>query len=173
MPIYYARLVNYLVWVLMTEPLDDKTLSAINLEEITGFLLIQVSLRWERRIDELVAPLDLTKTQFFVLSMTHFLHQQGGPVTQSQLAQYGGMDLMMISQVARRLEGKGHIQREDHPSDSRAKMLVLTSQGKERMIAARRAVKQGWGEFIGAMEQGDEQLRQGLEALYKSHKSMV
>ena len=51
----------------MTEPLDDNTLLAIDLEQTTGFLLMQVSRYWERSIEEAVSSLDLTKTQFFIL----------------------------------------------------------------------------------------------------------
>jgi DNA-binding MarR family transcriptional regulator len=155
----------------MAEPLDDKTLLSIDLEKTTGFLLMQVARIWERRIEEAVSSQDLTKTQFFVLSMTHFLGDRDGDVTQSSLAQYGGMDLMMISQVCRRLEDKAYLARNPHPEDSRAKILTLTDTGREKMLEARRRVKMAWADYVGEWEGLDERLREDLAPLYGHYHS--
>ena len=149
----------------ITPIVEDKAILNIDLEQTTGFLLLRTANLWQRKIEEVVAPLDLTRTQFFVLSMSHFLAQKGEPVSQASLAAYSGFDAMMLSQVARRLENKGYLDRVTHPDDSRAKSLVLTEAGLKKMISARRAVKQAWQAFIGQSQVLDDQLKQALDPL--------
>jgi len=146
--------------------LTREALSNVDLEQTTGFLLIQVALRWERQIEECIAPLDLTKTQFFILSITHFLTQKDQIVTQSLIASYGNMDVMMISQVARRLEGKGFLVRNSHPTDSRAKVLGLTENGYEILLQARKKVLVAWQAFLSELPDGDTELRAILRKIY-------
>jgi MarR family transcriptional regulator, organic hydroperoxide resistance regulator len=99
-----------------------------------GFLLWRVSAAWQRSIRAALEPLGLTHAQFvFVATLawhqTHARNQDS--VTQAQLAQTIGMDVMTASQVARTLQGKGLLERRPKPGDGRAMTLELTSAGLE------------------------------------------
>ena len=113
-------------------------------EQSPGFLLWRVTLSWQRQMRAALAPHDLTHVQFVLLASLWWLQEHGtAPPTQAQLAEQAGTDLMMTSQVIRRLEGRGLVSRDRDPADSRAWRLALTAAGRER--AGRRAGRRGGG----------------------------
>jgi MarR family transcriptional regulator, organic hydroperoxide resistance regulator len=99
-------------------------------DESPGFMLWRVSNLWQRQIKAALEPFDLTHTQFVLLAGLSWLEGQGH-ITQVQLADHLGMDVMMTSQVLRTLESKELLERQAHPTDSRAKSLRLTKAGIE------------------------------------------
>jgi MarR family transcriptional regulator, organic hydroperoxide resistance regulator len=99
-------------------------------DESPGFMLWRVSSLWQRQIKAALEPFDLTHTQFVLLAGLSWLEGHGH-ITQVQLADHLGMDVMMTSQVLRTLESKGLVERPAHPTDSRAKALKLTQAGLE------------------------------------------
>lgn len=102
-----------------------------------GFLLWHATLDWQRQINAVLAPLDLTHVQFVLLACAWWLDQRGETPNQQALARQAGTDVKMTSQVLRTLEGKGLLQRQVDPTDSRARQLRPTAAGAE---LARRAV---------------------------------
>jgi MarR family transcriptional regulator, organic hydroperoxide resistance regulator len=99
--------------------------------ESPGFMLWRVSSLWQRQIKAALEPFDLTHTQFVLLAGLSWLENQTSNITQVQLAEHLGMDVMMTSQVLRTLESKELLERQAHPTDSRAKALRLTKAGLE------------------------------------------
>ena len=83
-----------------------------------------------------LAPHDLTHVQFVLLASLWWLQEHSGPPTQAQLAEQAGTDLMMTSQVLRRLEGRGLLARDPDPDDSRARRVRLTATGGELLTGA-------------------------------------
>jgi DNA-binding MarR family transcriptional regulator len=61
----------------------------------------------------------MTKLRNNLLASLWWMQEHGGPPTQAQLAGQAGTDLMMTSQVLRRLEGRGLLARDPDPGDSR------------------------------------------------------
>jgi DNA-binding MarR family transcriptional regulator len=100
-------------------------------DESVGFLLWHVTLRWQREIAAALAPLDLTHVQFVLLASTWWLNSHGEDPNQLTLARQAGTDVKMTSQVLRKLETKGLIEREVDPADTRAKRLRATERGAE------------------------------------------
>lgn len=98
-------------------------------EDSTGFLLWQVVHLWQRQIEAALAELDITHLQFVLLTGIGWLTRNGDLLTQVQLAEFCKINVMQISQVARRLEVKELIQRSAHPTDTRAKVMNLTANG--------------------------------------------
>jgi DNA-binding MarR family transcriptional regulator len=79
-----------------------------------------------------LVPHDLTHVQFVLLASLWWLEDHDDqPPTQARLAEQAGTDPMMTSQVIRKLQARGLLQREPHPGDSRARQLRLTSAGRE------------------------------------------
>jgi DNA-binding MarR family transcriptional regulator len=58
------------------------------------------------------------------------------PPTQARLAQHAGTDSMMTSQVIRKLEARGLLERALDPTDGRARQLGLTDAGRAIVTAA-------------------------------------
>lgn len=100
-----------------------------NPDESPGFLLWHVTLRWQRDIVAALAPLDLTHVQFVLLASAWWLNRAGDDPNQLSLARHAGTDVKMTSQVLRKLEEKGFVERTVDPADTRAKRLRVTERG--------------------------------------------
>ena len=110
-----------------------------------GFLLWRVTLRWQRAMTAALAPLDITHVQLVILACTWWLTERGDAPNQLAVAAQAGTDPQMTSQVVRRLEAKGLLERHVDPRDSRGRTVVPTRRG---IALARKA--------IAAVEDADE-----------------
>jgi DNA-binding MarR family transcriptional regulator len=115
-----------------------------------GFLLWHLTLAWQRAVAAVLAPLGLTHVQFVLLACAWWLGGQGQVPNQLQLARQAGTDVKMTSQVVRRLEAKGLLDRQVDPDDTRARRLRLTAEGDRLARRAIAAVEQADAEFFGA-----------------------
>jgi DNA-binding MarR family transcriptional regulator len=116
----------------------DNTFSVEKAEDSSGFLLWQVTNLWQREIKKALEHYDLTHSQFVLLASIHWLTLQKQEVTQILLSSHTKIDPMTTSTVLRTLQAKGLLQRHEHSTDTRAKTVALTENGK-RMI--KQAVK--------------------------------
>ncbi|RXH58792.1 MarR family winged helix-turn-helix transcriptional regulator [Granulicella sibirica] len=98
-------------------------------ENAVGFVLWRVVVRYQREVDRALVPLDLTNLQFVTLTLAAWFGRFGGSVTQRELASFGGIHPMQISQMLKTLERKGFVLRQRSPSDSRAKRVEVTQAG--------------------------------------------
>ena len=105
-----------------------------------GFLLWQVTNRWQREIVAALKPLELTHVQFVLLASVWWLSRVEGdaPPTQRALADHAATDPMMTSQVLRALERRGLVRRARDPSDGRVWRVASTAAGTR---LAKRAVE--------------------------------
>ena len=106
-----------------------------------GFWLWHATLRWQRAVAAVLAPFGLTHVQFVLLSCAWWLNEHGTVPNQLELATQAGTDAKMASQVIRKLEAKGVIQRETDAADTRAKRLRVTPEGAKLALAAIGAVE--------------------------------
>ena len=102
-----------------------------------GFWLWHATLRWQREIAAVLAPLGLTHVQFVLLSCAWWLNDHGQVPNQLALARQAGTDVKMTSEVARKLAAKGLLARETDPRDTRALRLRITPDGER---VARQAI---------------------------------
>ena len=114
-----------------------------------GFLLWHLTLAWQRAVTAVLEPLGLTHVQFVLLACAWWLGSQGQVPNQLQLARQAGTDVKMTSQVVRRLEAKGLLEREVDPADTRARRLRLTAEGTRLAQRAITVVEQADGQFFG------------------------
>ena len=119
-------------------------------DQSAGFLLWRVTNTWQAAQRATLAPLDLTHVQFVLLASLTWL-QANEPVTQRALADHAGTDAMMTSQVLRTLETKGLIERKRHPSDARARALVVTNRGSALANQAVQAVEAADATFFATL----------------------
>lgn len=108
-----------------------------------GYLLMISAHAWRTSLGRRLVALDLTPAQFFVIMAVHRRHRGNHrPLSQRQIALDTGMDVNVVSQVIRGLEGRGILDRGPHPEDSRALSVKLTASGsqlaKSSSLVARR-----------------------------------
>jgi DNA-binding MarR family transcriptional regulator len=111
-----------------------------NADDSPGFMLWRVSNTWQAAQRAALRSFDLTHVQFVLLASLTWLRSDV-PVTQRDLADHVHTDPMMTSQVLRVLETKGLIRRASHPTDGRARALMVTPQGAALASAANAAVE--------------------------------
>ncbi len=114
-----------------------------------GFLLWHATLRWQRAMADALQEHDLTHAQFVLLASTWWLNGQDERPSQSRLSELTGSDPRMTSEVVRRLAAKGLLEREQDPSDSRAKVLQVTPSGAAAAVAAIGSVEAADAAFFG------------------------
>ena len=98
-------------------------------ENAIGFVLWRLAARYQRQADRALTPLGVTNLQFVVLALVGWLGRSGDSVTQIELAQFGGIHPMQVSQTLKMLERKKLVKRRRSNSDTRAKQLQLTRTG--------------------------------------------
>ena len=125
-------------------------------DESPGFLLWQITNRWQAAQRRALRPHGLTHVQFVLLASLTWLHADG-PVTQKELAGHAATDPMMTSQVLRTLEGRGLVTRAAHPTDGRARALEVTADGRALANRAIASVEECDRAFFGPL--GDETAR--------------
>ena len=110
-------------------------------DESPGYLLGQLTTLWQRKQKKVLDPLDLTHTQFVLLAALGWLSRENDSVTQVDIANQGNADRMMVSKVLRTLEDKKFISRQEHQTDTRAKVIKLTNEGSKVLQKALTAVE--------------------------------
>lgn len=119
----------------------DNTFSVSEASDSTGFLLWQVTNLWQREIKKALAPFGITHSQFVILASIHWMTLHKTEVTQIALSAHTKIDPMTTSTVLRTLQEKKLVQREEHATDTRAKVVVLTDAGKKLIKQAVVAVE--------------------------------
>jgi len=120
-------------------------------EDSPGFLLAQVTILWQRKQKRVLDPLNLTHTQFVLLSSLAWLSRENDSVTQVDIANLSNSDRMMVSKVLRTLEEKKFITRHEHKTDTRAKIIKLTQEGAKVLQKALVRVEKADFDFFSAV----------------------
>ena len=111
-------------------------------EANAGYLLWHVTHRWQRLVEATLVDLGITHLQFVLLAGIGWLTRAGDLPTQVELADFCQIDRMQISQVVRKLETKGLVKRDVHLTDTRARVLRLTSPGEAILSQALPLIEQ-------------------------------
>lgn len=119
--------------------------------ESPGYLLSNLTLLWQRKQKKVLDPLNLTHTQFVLLASLGWLSRENDKVTQVDIANQSKADTMMVSKVLRTLESKKFIQRQEHPTDTRAKIIKLTDEGAQVLQKALIEVENADTEFFSVI----------------------
>jgi DNA-binding MarR family transcriptional regulator len=116
-----------------------------------GYLLWLMNNKWQAQQRLALKPFDLTHVQFVLLACLVYAPDNES-LTQIQLAERAQTDPMMTSQVLRKLETKGLIQRTSNAQDKRAVSLEATARGIELIDQAIVVVEAVDEEFFGVLE---------------------
>lgn len=129
----------------------DNTFSVEKAEDSSGFLLWQVTNLWQREIKKALEQYGITHSQFVLMASIHWLTIHKQEVTQIILSAHTKIDPMTTSTVLRTLQQKGFIQRREHLTDTRAKVVELTNEGKKIIKEAVVTVEQFDTEFFSLL----------------------
>lgn len=135
-----------------------------------GYLLGQVTMLWQRKLKVVLDPLDLTQTQFVLLTALAWLSKKSNTVTQVDIANQSNADRMMVSKVLRTLETKKFISRQEHPTDTRAKLIKLTSDGAKVLQKALTAVENADMNFFSVLENKLSLFNENMSNLIEQNK---
>lgn len=105
-------------------------------ENAIGFVLWRVFHKYQREVDRVLKPLDLTHLQFTALTLVAWLNKNGAKATQGTMSRFGDMHKMQISLMLKALEKKLLIKRSTSPEDVRAKLTTITRDGLSVLHAA-------------------------------------
>lgn len=121
--------------------------------ESPGLSLWQATNRWQAVMRATLSPHGLTHVQYVLLACLVWLHtaDKERNITQIELAEFAATDVMMTSQVLRTLEAKGLIERQQHPTDRRARVLHATAEGIAAAQRATRDVESADGAFFSTL----------------------
>ena len=126
-----------------------------------GFMLWQSFHAWKRTINATLEPFELTQLQFSLLACLAWLRRSADVVTQQELATFTSIDKMQVSQVLKKLEAAGLVERRANPVDRRAWNLMPTKAGERLLTRVLPAVEQADRVFFEASTRAP-QLRQLL-----------
>jgi DNA-binding MarR family transcriptional regulator len=132
---------------------------------MTGELLWQVTLAWQRAMRATLDPHDLTYVQFVLLTSTAWLGEHEEPPTQQRIAEHSRTDMVHAGQVLRRLAARQLITREPDPDEPRTKRVVLTDTGRKVLADATADVEITDAEFFVALGADAAAFQRGLIAL--------
>lgn len=138
--------------------------------ESPGYLLGQVTLLWQRKHKKVLDPLNLTQTQFVLLAALGWLSRENDNVTQVDIANQGNADRMMVSKVLRTLEEKKFISRQEHPTDTRAKVIKLTNDGAKVLQKALTAVENADVAFFSALGKNQASFNKNMINLVEQNR---
>lgn len=145
--------------------MNNSELNLPHPDQSIGFSLWQTFMIWNRKINNALAAIELTHTQFVLLAGLGWLLKDKEPVSQIRLAEEARTDPMMTSQVLRTLEKKGLITRAPHPDDSRAKEIKLTNYGTEMLSHALTAVQKIDEDYFGVLEESRKSFHWNMNEL--------
>lgn len=139
-------------------------------QDSPGYLLGQVTMFWQRKLKKVLDPLDLTQTQFVLLAALGWLSKKNDTVTQVDIAIQSNADRMMVSKVLRTLQDKKFISRQEHQTDTRAKVIKLTSDGAEVLQKALTAVENADLDFFSGLGNSLSLFNQNMVSLIERNK---
>ena len=146
---------------------SDPTFSVETPDDSSGFLLWQVTNLWQREIKKALEKYGLTHSQFVLLASIYWLTLHKQEVTQIVLSSHTKIDPMTTSTVLRTLQSKKLLQRQEHATDTRAKTVELTEEGKKITKLAVKTVEKFDSDFFKPLGEKTNEFNKKLMVLLK------
>lgn len=126
-------------------------------QDSPGFLLWQTTTVWQRLINNKLEPYDITHPEFVIMALLLWLSNNDHNTTQVLISKWSKLDKMTVSKSVRKLEKIGHIKREQHELDSRAKNVFLTDSGVELISKLVPVIEDIDERFFGKLSESEQQ----------------
>lgn len=134
-----------------------------------GILIKKTSQAFEKSASQVLAPYDLTPSQFKILKYVTLNPEAS--VRQIDLETYFGMSNPTVTGIIQNLEKKGMIYRQSHPDDKRSKVIMLTDKAKNASLFILETSDQIEESFTAVLTDSEkETLRHLLNKLQENHQ---
>jgi DNA-binding MarR family transcriptional regulator len=100
-------------------------------EDSPGFLLWQTTMVWQRQIKRALEPYEISHAQFVIMATLMWFEIHHYDITQIVIVNSSKLDKMTVSKSLKKLVALGFVNRMEHETDTRAKTVSLTAQGKK------------------------------------------
>jgi DNA-binding MarR family transcriptional regulator len=124
---------------------------------------------WQRKMAKALKPTGLTPVQLVLLAGVAWLERESEPITQVRLARQAKTDVMMTSQVLKKLELRGLVSKRPSESDTRANVITLTEKGAEKVAKALQIAEKVDSDFFRPLERKYNEFLMALAALTKAN----
>ncbi len=129
--------------------------AAENAEDSLGYLLWKNTIIWQRHIKAALLAYDISHAQFVIMAVIRWFYESKREPTQVNIACQTGLDKMTVSKSLKKLASLGLVRREEDMRDTRAKTVVLSTEG-QRLIKKLIKIVDGIDkEFFGVL--GDKE----------------
>ena len=118
-------------------------------QNAVGFVMWRVVHRYQREVEQALRPMDLTHLQFVTLTLVAWMARDGAAATQSELARFGDIHPMQVSNVLKALEQKRMVRRTPSPGNALAKQVAMTPTGMTALREALPLVIEVQGRLFG------------------------
>lgn len=122
-----------------------------------GFCLWQTFLTWQRELNIILQPLGLTQPQFSLLAAIAWLtrdskapNENHPAIKQQDIANFMNMERMHVSQIVRKLEQMGYVERSPSVEDGRVQIIQLSKSGVSKLEEALPLVEAADAKFFNA-----------------------
>lgn len=99
-------------------------------EDSPGFLLWQTTMIWQRQIKKALEPHGVSHAQFVIMATLMWFEAHHYDTNQILIVNWSKLDKMTVSKSLKKLVTLGYVNRIEHETDTRAKSVSLTKQGK-------------------------------------------
>ncbi len=147
---------------------SSKTTGVKIAEQPISSALWQVYSEWNRGVKRALDSIDLTPSQSMILSSLLFLSKLQEHVTQIDLSLHSKIDPMTTSTIIRILERKELVKRKEHATDTRAKVVVLTSYGTKMTKQAVKIIEKFDVQFFESLANRSKTFHSSLTMLLKN-----
>jgi DNA-binding MarR family transcriptional regulator len=134
-------------------------------EENLGYLLWQVSTRWQVAMNESLGEMGMTQTQFVIMAALHWLELNSESVTQNDIANHARIDKTITSKILKSLQNQGFVMRQEHAIDTRAKEVTLTKSGLKLLEKANKIVESVDNQYFTKVKKDKLVLKNLLQTL--------
>lgn len=121
-----------------------------------GFLLWQTTTLWQRRIRKVLEPHNLSHAQFVIMAQILWLSRNQEKVAQLDIVKMSKLDKMTVSTAMKKLEKLKFVTRRENLQDTRAKNVVLTEIGEEKVRRLVPMIEGVDGAFFSALNNLDQ-----------------
>jgi DNA-binding MarR family transcriptional regulator len=142
-------------------------------DQYPGFLLWQTSNIWYRNMNNTLKEFGITFTQFTILTSLIYLSKHKININQKQIAQHAKLDIMMTSDVLKKLEAKKLVIRFPNPKDRRHNSLKITPQGVKLLLKIFPCVYEADIKFFEVLGDNEKSLVTPLKELIRANYDSI
>ena len=139
-------------------------------EENAGFLLWQVTMRWQRTVKQQLGTLGITHTQFVVMAALQWLSTEQQEVYQTDVAHHAQIDKMMTSKIFKTLETKNIVLSTPGQNDKRARAVRFTDSGRTLFKQSLTIVETTDRHFFSALDDQEPLFVAAMQTLMNQRK---